>query len=186
MRYRKMTQPDMLTEADADLNLGGDGVEAGPRAAQIGGTKSPTARSLELLRQEGYAPFVVEWFDQRAQKRRDLFGFLDILALGVGHVLGVQSCIRNDIATRVAKIVNHRNLPAVRRAGVRIQVWGWGLMASGQWEVRIVDLTEESQNQALAAREAPTLPNTATFPAIAPWSDPDPLAGMSDEEGKAT
>ena len=45
---------------------------------------SPTARSLELLRELGYTAKVVEHWNQYAKIRQDLFG-VDILALKPGE-----------------------------------------------------------------------------------------------------
>jgi hypothetical protein len=43
------------------------------------------------------------------------------------------------VSKRVAKIAEHENLAAVRRAGIRVEVWGWSKLASGRWDCRVVD-----------------------------------------------
>jgi len=86
---------------------------------------SPTQRSLALLRDEGYSPFIVEHWNPFAKIRQDLFGFVDILALRKGEVLGVQTTSRNNVAARIQKIANHKNVGIVRDSGVRIEVHGW-------------------------------------------------------------
>lgn len=56
---------------------------------------SNTSRTLEYIRRQGWTAGVVERFlayAGRFGKRMDLFGFLDIIAMGEGHIWGIQSC----------------------------------------------------------------------------------------------
>ena len=100
---------------------------------------SPTSRTLDKLRADGWLVAVVEKYNPHARIRQDLFGFVDILALRDGETLAVQATSRSNISARVNKIAEHENLAAVRKAGWLIQVWGWGKDAKGKWQVRIVD-----------------------------------------------
>ncbi len=103
---------------------------------------SPTQRSLKHLREAGYLCQVTEHWNQWARVRQDLFGFIDILAIRDGEILAVQACIRSDVSTRAAKIANHPNVGEVRKAGIRIEVWGWGTLSghgSKHVELRVVD-----------------------------------------------
>lgn len=100
---------------------------------------SPTARSLEHLRKAGYKADVVERWIPGANIRRDLFGFIDILAIRDAEVLGVQSTSGDNVAARVSKIADHDNVGAVRKAGIRIVVHGWRKNAAGRWVLREVD-----------------------------------------------
>lgn len=100
---------------------------------------SPTQRSLAHLRSQGYLAEVVERWIPGANIRKDLFGFIDILAIRDNEVLGVQATSRDNVAARVAKIAEHENVAAVRKANIRIEVHGWGKMASGKYELRTVD-----------------------------------------------
>ena len=102
---------------------------------------SPTERTLKALREAGYACFIVEHWNAFIKCRQDLFGFVDILALGDNEVLGVQACARGDVSKRVDKIANHKNVGVVRKAGIRLEVWGWEKMASGEYECRVVDVS---------------------------------------------
>ena len=101
---------------------------------------SPTVRSLKLLRDEGYLCQVVERFNHFSKTRLDLFGFIDILAIRENEVLGVQATSRSNVSSRVAKITEHENTAAVRKSGIRIEVWGWGKLKDG-WCVKRVDLS---------------------------------------------
>ena len=102
---------------------------------------TPTQRTLKHLRDAGYLAEVVERWIPGANIRRDLFGFVDVLAIRDGEVLGVQATSRDNVAARIAKIAEHPNVGHVRKAGIRLEVHGWGKMASGRWELRCVDVS---------------------------------------------
>ena len=102
---------------------------------------SPTERSLKALRADGWLCQVVEKWNPHSRTRLDLFGFVDILALRDGETLAVQATSRSNVSSRVNKIAEHENVAAVRKAGWRLQVWGWSKNSAGRWDVRIVDLS---------------------------------------------
>jgi hypothetical protein len=102
---------------------------------------SPTQRSLDLLRKEGWLCQVVERWNPHSRTRKDLFGFIDILAVRGKETLAVQATSRSNISARVSKIANHENIAAIRAVSWGVQVWGWGKMANGRWEVRKVDVS---------------------------------------------
>lgn len=100
---------------------------------------SPTARSLKELRRRGLLADVVERWIPGANIRKDLYGFIDILAIGDGRIVGVQATSSSNMASRIAKIADHANLMAVRGAGIEIWVHGWRKNAAGHWVLREVD-----------------------------------------------
>ena len=52
--------------------------------------KTPaTQLTLREMRKRGYTAFVVEHWDSFTKHRKDLFGFIDVLCLGDGEVIGV-------------------------------------------------------------------------------------------------
>jgi len=56
---------------------------------------SNTSRTLEYLRSQGWIADKVEQFNAYAGKfgqRKDMFGFADIVALGEGSIIAIQSC----------------------------------------------------------------------------------------------
>lgn len=63
----------------------------------------------------------------QAAKRRDLFGFIDLVALTPEGILGIQSTAYGDIGARKAKICAACTTEAVAwlRAGGLIEIWGW-------------------------------------------------------------
>jgi hypothetical protein len=101
--------------------------------------KSPTQLSLDYLRSKGYVVEVVEKYNYFARIRQDLFGFVDILAIGESLTLGVQTTSRSNMAARIAKISEHENWPAVLRAGWKMEVHGWAKNKAGRWEVKIFE-----------------------------------------------
>jgi len=52
---------------------------------------SPTQRTLQLLRRQGYNPQIVERFNSWSGQRSDLFHIIDILILTPKSVIGIQS-----------------------------------------------------------------------------------------------
>lgn len=100
---------------------------------------SPTQRSLKHLRMQGYLAEVVEKTIPRVFIRKDLYGFIDILAIRDGEILGVQATSASNVASRVHKIAVHDNVGAVRKAGIRIHVHGWRKNAKRRWVLREVD-----------------------------------------------
>lgn len=100
--------------------------------------KSPTQRSLEKLRAEGYLCQIVERWNPHARIRQDLFGIGDILAIREGETLLVQTTSRGNVAARVTKIQESEHLDKILAAGWRITVHGWGKLKAG-WTCKIVD-----------------------------------------------
>lgn len=102
--------------------------------------KTPTQLSLEKLRADGYLAEVTERWNAWARVRHDLFGFVDILGIKEGETLAVQATSYSNISARVNKITEHPNLPAVRKAGWTLQVWGWRKV-NNRWTVKVVDIS---------------------------------------------
>lgn len=100
---------------------------------------SPTQRSLAELRKRGYPLVqVVEKWNPHAKVRQDLFGVVDVLAVGE-DIVAVQATSGSNVASRVQKIADSEATPHLRKAGIRILVHGWRKNAKGRWELREVD-----------------------------------------------
>ena len=102
---------------------------------------SPTERSLKLIRSKGYYAEVVEKWNAFTKRRHDLCGFIDILCLGEGEVVGVQTTTSGNVASRLHKILNHENYPVVRRAGIKVVIHGWKKQG-GRWVCRELDVDQ--------------------------------------------
>lgn len=101
---------------------------------------SPTQRTLSKLKREGWLAAVVEKWNPHARIRQDLFGIVDILAIREGETLAVQAT-GSGVSARIRKIADHESTPWIRKAGWRLEVWGWRKNAKGRWECRIVDVS---------------------------------------------
>lgn len=101
---------------------------------------SPTTRTLALLRKQGYTAGVVEKWNSHAKIRQDLFGILDIVAVGNGETIGVQCTSYPNVSARVNKIEASEAISELRKAGWRILVHGWR-KPKHRWEVREVELS---------------------------------------------
>lgn len=102
-------------------------------------SRSPTERTLAWLRKDDYLAEVVEHWVPGAMVRRDLFGFIDILAIKGNVTIAIQATSSNNVAPRVRKVIASPTLKAVRMAGWNVWVMGWGI----SYVPRIVDLTRE-------------------------------------------
>ncbi len=99
-----------------------------------------TPYSLRLLRDEGFTCEVVEHWNSFVRRRKDLFGFIDVLGVGRDGTIAVQVCRRDDMATRRAKIAASDTVGAVREAGWKIEVHGWDLFKN-RWRVKREDVS---------------------------------------------
>ena len=99
---------------------------------------TPSLRSRKALEADGWRVATVEHWNAFTKRRHDLFGFIDLLAIRPGETLAVQATSASNVAARVSKIANHPNVGAVREAGWRIAVHGWG-KRGGRWVCREVD-----------------------------------------------
>lgn len=102
---------------------------------------SPTQKSLAHLRDQGYECAIVEKWNAHIKVRQDLFGFVDILAVGSLGTVAVQSTSKTNVSARIKKICgNHvpnskkeedallrmrSKVLACLAAGWQIEVHGW-------------------------------------------------------------
>lgn len=105
-------------------------------------SKSPAARSLALLRDEGWMAEVVEKWNSHGKVRQDLFGFIDILAVKEGQTLGVQSTTSANFSARIKKVLGNPAFEILKKAGWIIEVHGWK-KANGKWVCKRRELTLE-------------------------------------------
>jgi hypothetical protein len=87
---------------------------------------SPTARTLKLLRSEGWTCGVVEQTVPHTFIKRDLGGFIDVVAWAPGRgVLGVQTTSGSNVSARLDKIRALPSADAWMRSGAGLEVHGW-------------------------------------------------------------
>lgn len=86
---------------------------------------SPTQRTLQNLRSQGYTVQVVERWNSFARKRIDLYGCIDLVACGQGSILGVQATSWSNHAARRNKSIAEPRLYDWLASGGRFEVWSW-------------------------------------------------------------
>lgn len=89
--------------------------------------KTHRHRAVELLRCYGWAVEVVEHFERppgRPAYRKDLFGFIDLLALKPGRTLAVQVTVPKHVPEHFRKIEQLALASACLRAGWAVEIWG--------------------------------------------------------------
>jgi len=87
----------------------------------------PTSRTLNYIRQHGWEADIVErWnpYAGRFGRRIDLFGLIDIIAIGEGKIIGIQSC-GSDFAKHKKRILQNPLAFQWLQAGGRLLLIGW-------------------------------------------------------------
>lgn len=102
---------------------------------------TPTKRTLDRLRADGWLVAVVEKWNPAVKQRHDLFGVIDVLAIRGDETLAVQATSASNVSSRVKKIADHENTARIREAGWRFEVHGWRKNKSRRWECRVVDVS---------------------------------------------
>lgn len=99
---------------------------------------SPTARTLSLLRAEGWQVAIVERRLPRCFRTVDLFNAFDLLAVRADShgVIGVQVTSGSNHAARVRKVKAAPILPVWIAAGNEAVVISWRKNRAGKWEER--------------------------------------------------
>lgn len=96
---------------------------------------SPAQKALKWIRDQGYTADVAEYWNHFARRRKDLFGFIDIVAAKAGEpLIGIQATSRTNISARVRKIRSIEAHSLWLSSGCRLLVVGLP---------RVVELLEE-------------------------------------------
>jgi hypothetical protein len=98
--------------------------------------------TLKKLRNEGWQCEIVEKTIPKCFIKKDLFGFIDILAIKDCEVMAVQTTsdrTGGNSGERVRKILAHDNYPKVKRLGWKICVHGWRKLKTG-WECKVIEM----------------------------------------------
>ncbi len=103
---------------------------------------TPTQRSLQKLRADGYIAASVEKWIAQIKQRKDVWGFGDLLACRVGEIgcTLIQTTTKSNMQARVQKIVGIAEAGIFLAAGNRIVVHGWSKKgAKGKRKVWVCD-----------------------------------------------
>ena len=84
-------------------------------------------RTLAELRSIGYSVDVVERIVPKTFIRKDYLGFIDLIAVGHGEVLGIQVCAPNQISAHKTKIRKQIVREDVERwlDAAKLELWSW-------------------------------------------------------------
>ena len=119
---------------------------------------TPTARTLAFLRKCGFLCAVVETWVPHVNRRRDLFGCFDVLAVHPirREIVLVQVTTLDHLSHRLAKVKATVELPGLLAAGLKVQVHGWTPRGS-RWAVKVVEVRAEDL-QAVVVVKTPRKP----------------------------
>lgn len=89
--------------------------------------RSPTSLTLKNLRDRGYLPYVTENWNAYARVRKDLYGFIDVVALSTKEagVLGVQTTTGTNLSARVKKAEGLKAYYLWLSCGNAVEFHGW-------------------------------------------------------------
>ncbi len=109
---------------------------------------TPSARSMERLRGQGFIVEKVERWNHFAGIRQDLFGVFDIVAVHPERkvIVGVQVTTDKNLAARRTKMLESQKARAWCHAGGRAVIHAWGKEGKGRgrrWRVKVEDVTEQ-------------------------------------------
>lgn len=96
---------------------------------------TPNQRSRELLESEGFVVALVERYCTWSNTRHDLYGFADLLAVGNGRTIAIQSTTDSNLSARRKKLRDCAAVPVCLAAGWCIEVHGWS-KKSNRWQCR--------------------------------------------------
>ncbi len=120
--------------------------------------KSPTQRSLQFGRDAGYTCEIVERWNPHVRRRQDLLGFADLLFVGNGAIVAVQTTSGGDVSKRIAKIEACENARTWLANGGKIEVHGWRKVGPRgkrkTWQIRRVFVTLCGVSGAIVTEEA--------------------------------
>ena len=98
-----------------------------------------TARSTAHLRDLGYLVATVEHYNAFTKRKHDLFGCIDLLAIGNGETVAVQVTSKGHLSDRKHKIEEAEAYPEMLRSGWRIVLHGW-FKENNRWKLKEVEL----------------------------------------------
>ena len=85
---------------------------------------STTSRTLSYIRKQGWTAQIVEKYNQFSHQRLDLFNIIDIVAMGDGQIIGIQSC-GADFKKHDDKILDEPRALEWLQCGARLILIGW-------------------------------------------------------------
>lgn len=108
-----------------------------------------TARSMNVWRKFRYIVDKVEQWNSFARKKKDLFGFIDILAMSpsCGDLIGIQVTSKSNMLARAKKICMDKKMEAqawLVNKTHRLYIEGWYKNDRNKWEEEIWEICLDS------------------------------------------
>ena len=97
---------------------------------------TPSQRTIKHLKDQGYMVANVEHYNAFTRRKHDLWGCIDILAIGNRETLAVQVTTKSHMANRIRKIEESEALPEMLRSNWRVIVHGWWKNNKGRYELK--------------------------------------------------
>lgn len=88
---------------------------------------SPTSKSCKYCRDNNLSYDITEYWNFYAKKRKDLFGFIDLVVIENSKMIGVQTTTKSNASARFHKITADKaeEAKAWLGSGGFIEIWGW-------------------------------------------------------------
>lgn len=95
-----------------------------------------TQRTIKMMRDQGYMVATVEYYNAFTKRKHDLFGCIDLLAIGNGETIAIQVTSKSNMSARIKKIESSDALPEMLRSKWRILVHGWWRGTNGRYQLK--------------------------------------------------
>jgi hypothetical protein len=97
---------------------------------------TPSQRSIKYLKDQGFKVANVESYNAFTKRKHDLFGCIDLLAIGDNQTLAVQVTSKSNMKARINKISEAEAFPEMLRSGWRVIVHGWWKGTNGRYQLK--------------------------------------------------
>ena len=82
---------------------------------------------------------LVEHYNAFTKRKHDLFGCIDLLAIGHGQTFAIQVTSKSNLSSRKKKIEETEAYPEMLRSGWRVVLHGW-YKDCNRWHLKEVEL----------------------------------------------
>ena len=91
---------------------------------------------MALFESRGYKCEVVESYNSFTKRKKDMFGILDMVAIGNEETLGIQMTSKSNMSSRIKKIQESVYFVELLRSKWRIIVIGWFKKPNGWYDFK--------------------------------------------------
>ena len=91
---------------------------------------------MALFESRGYKCEVVESYNSFTKRKKDMFGILDMVAIGNEETLGIQMTSKSNMSSRIKKIQESNYFVELLRSKWRIIVIGWFKKPNGRYDFK--------------------------------------------------